>query len=83
MISYALYILLRIYSGVILFRILLSWVVPDQSHPLVRALATITDPVLDPCRRIFPPIGPGIDLSPIIAIVGIELLQKIVLMFPF
>src|SRR5579862_3933485 len=54
-------------------RILLSWFpgIPPW-HPLVRMLATVTDPVLLPFRRIIPPLG-GLDFSPIIAIVVLQL----------
>ena len=32
----------------------------------------MTDPVLEPLRRIIPPLGP-IDISPMIAIIGLQL----------
>ncbi len=55
---------LSIYSFVILARLLLSWVpdMVDPYHPAVQLLHQITDPVLEPARRLIPPIG-MIDIS--------------------
>lgn len=70
-------ILLTVLSWAILIRILLSWIPNmDQGHPAVRLLNQITDPVLEPARRLIPPIG-GLDLSPIIVILAIQLLQQL------
>jgi YggT family protein len=49
-------------------------------HPIVRALGTVTDPVLVPLRRVLPPMtvgGMGLDLSPLIVIVVIEILLNV------
>jgi len=59
---------------VILIRVLMSWVSPDPYNPLVRALYQITDPILEPARRLIPPIG-GLDLSPIVVLLGIQFLK--------
>ena len=55
---------LSLYSFVILARLLLSWVpdMVDPYHPAVQVLHQITDPVLEPARRLIPPIG-MIDIS--------------------
>lgn len=68
---------LSVYSWMILIRILLSWVNPDPYNPVVRFLVRATDPVLEPLRRMIPPIA-GLDLSPIVALLGISLLQRLV-----
>lgn len=82
-------ILERVVSGVIFFyqflifiRVLLTWVNPDPyrptiDHPLIRLLQRVTDPVLTPLRRIIPPIGGTIDISPIVALVILEILRRI------
>lgn len=56
--------ILSIYSFVLLARFLLSWVpdMVDPYHPAVQLLHQITDPVLEPARRLIPPIG-MIDIS--------------------
>lgn len=76
--------LFRIYEFLILIRVLLSWVnvnpyQPVIDHPLVRLLYQLTDPVLEPLRRLIPPIGGAIDISPIVALILLEILQRIIL----
>lgn len=66
----------------ILIRVLLSWlpmagVRLDPYNPIVRFLHTITDPILDPLRR-FTTVG-MMDLSPIVALLGLEFLRQILL----
>jgi YggT family protein len=49
--------------------IVLSWFPQEPSGPGYRlfvALRRITDPVLDPLRRVIPPVGGVLDLSPMI-----------------
>lgn len=67
--------LLSVYTLLIVVRVLISWVSADPFNPLVVFLVRATDPVLGPCRRIIPTIGP-IDISPIVAIFIVQLTQK-------
>lgn len=70
-------ILLTILSWAILIRVLLSWIPNlDRSNVAVQLLMQITDPVLEPARRIIPPIG-GIDISPIVVLLLLRLLQQL------
>jgi YggT family protein len=71
-------IVVRIETVLIFARVLLSWFpgIPPW-HPLVRALAAVTDPVLLPFRRIVPTIG-GLDFSPIVAIIALQVLGNFV-----
>ena len=41
-----------------------------------RSLQKLTDPVMKPVQKYVPPIG-GLDLTPIIVIVGLEILQSL------
>jgi YggT family protein len=59
---------ITIYTFVIVVHALLSWVRPDPFNPIVRALATVSDFLLDPIRRLIPMHSLGVDLSPLIAI---------------
>jgi YggT family protein len=54
----------------------LSWVAPDG--PLAGVLNALTFRVLTPVRRLVPPLGGALDLSPLIVIV----LAQLVLMLP-
>jgi len=58
-------VVLSIYYWLILIRALISWVNPDPYNAIVQFLYRATEPVLEPIRKILPPMG--IDLSPIVA----------------
>lgn len=66
----------------ILARVILSWVRPDPYHPtwgpIVRFIVQATDPIMEPVRRLMPPMG-GLDFSPIIVLFGIDLLRRVIL----
>jgi YggT family protein len=56
----------------IVVRAILSWIpTADYGHPIIRFIVRVTDPVLEPVRRLLPPLG-GLDLSPIIAILLLQ-----------
>src|SRR3989338_2764736 len=67
-------LLLSILYWLILIRALVSWVNPDPFNPLVQFLNRTTEPVLQPIRRLLPPMG--IDISPIIAFLAIIFLKS-------
>ncbi|MEO5355209.1 MAG: YggT family protein, partial [Magnetococcus sp. XQGC-1] len=69
---------LGIYTWMILIRVLLSWVNPDPYNPIVQFLVRATEPVLEPLRRMIPAVA-GLDLSPIVALLGLSLLQRLIL----
>lgn len=60
--------LLDIFVWLIIIRALLSWVSPDPRNPVVQLIAALTEPVMEPFRRIIPPLGGSIDISPMILI---------------
>ena len=62
-------VLLTIFYWLILIRALISWVNPDPFNPIVQFLYRTTDPILNPIRRLLPPMA--IDISPIIAFLAI------------
>jgi len=61
----------------IIGRVLMSWISPDPYHPLARFLSRVTEPILAPIRRIVPPLG-MVDISPIIAIIVLQVIQGII-----
>ena len=68
---------LMIYMWIVIIRCFISWVNPDPYNPIVRFLYTVTDPVLHRLRRALPFLyTSGVDLSPIVIVVGIYFLQS-------
>jgi YggT family protein len=55
---------------------LLSWFSNGLQHPTTRLLSSVTDPILQPIRRILPAAG-GIDLSPLIVFIAMMLVLKL------
>lgn len=68
-------IALSAYLWILIIRAVLSWVSPDPYNPIVRALYSITDPVLSFLRRRFPLMAGSIDFSPMVAILAILFLK--------
>jgi len=66
---------ISIYNTVITGRILLSWFPQAQGIGFLQPIFQITDPYLNLFRGIIPPIF-GLDLSPILAFVTLNLLQS-------
>lgn len=57
----------------ILIRVVLSWIAPQQGYnPALRLLYDITEPVMEPARRLIPPIA-ALDISPILVFIFLYL----------
>lgn len=67
---------LWVYTWLFIIRALISWVNPDPRNPLVQFLVRVTDPVLRPIQQILPTWRLGIDISPIIAILALQFVQR-------
>lgn len=69
---------LSIYGYVLLARAILSWIPNlDPYNPIVQFLYQITEPVLEPIRRLIPPLGGMIDISIIVAFFAIMILERL------
>lgn len=66
---------IKLYSYVIIVYILLSWLPNVQSSSFGQMLGKIVEPYLEPFRKIIPPLG-MIDISPIVAILALNLAQQ-------
>ena len=64
----------NIYFFALLAMIILSWVAAGSRHPAIYLLYQITEPVMAPFRKVLPPMG-GLDLSPILVFVLINIIQ--------
>jgi YggT family protein len=60
----------------ILGLIIFSWIAPQTYHPALALLHQLTEPVMGPFRRLVPPLG-GLDLSPILVFIVINVLGKL------
>ncbi len=73
----------NIYVGIILLQVVLSWLIAfevinagnTQAQNLIRLLKKATDPLYKPLRKYIPPIG-GIDLTPLVVLIGLSFLRS-------
>ena len=68
---------LQILTWAIIARSLLSWFPIDQGSPLYQMLYRVTEPIIDPLRRVMPSTG-MIDLSPLAAIIVLIVMTQLV-----
>lgn len=57
---------------VIFIKILISWIAPYSDNSITPLLYQLSAPLLEPARRAVPPIS-GLDLSPLIVLIGLQL----------
>jgi YggT family protein len=70
-------IVLNVMMWVIIIRALISWVNPDPSNTIVQVLYSVTEPVLEPVRRMLPfTLKFGLDISPLIVILVLFFLKS-------
>ena len=70
-------LVINVFTGAIILEVILSWMAPGSYSPIIGLVYRIADPVLAPSRRIIPPIS-GIDLSPLLSLVVLQLMKLLV-----
>ncbi|MGH1375620.1 MAG: YggT family protein [Alphaproteobacteria bacterium] len=76
----------HLYIFAIILQVAMSWLIAfeivraenEAAQNLTALLKKITDPVFIPIRKYVPPIG-GIDITPLIVIIGLQILAGILL----
>jgi YggT family protein len=71
-------LLLNIYMFSILIQVVLSWINPGGYNPAVSLIYSINEPLLAPARRLIPPLS-GLDLSPVVVLLGLQLAKMLLL----
>lgn len=66
-------ILCNLWFFTVLLEALLSWTAAG-AHPMAQALRDVNQPLLAPFRRLIKPVG-GFDLSPLFALLGLQVLN--------
>ena len=67
--------LIWLYMWVIIIAALLSWVKPDPYNPIVQVLYRLTNPAYALVRKTIPTQFNGIDLAPLVIIIGLQVVQ--------
>ncbi len=68
-----------VYNCLLFFRVISSWFSAWQAHQVVRFVAFCTDPYLNFFRRLLPPLGGVLDLSPILAFFALRILELVLI----
>ncbi len=79
------FIILNLYTWVIIANVIFSWLyafnVVNSNNQFIamigQTLYNLTEPLLRPIRRYMPGLG-GLDLSPIVLLLGIFLIERII-----
>ncbi len=69
---------INIFLFAILIQVILSWVNPGSYNPAIGLINSLTAPVLRPAQKLLPPMG-GLDLSPMLVMIALVLLQMLLL----
>nr|VFK25354.1 MAG: YggT family protein [Candidatus Kentron sp. MB]VFK29187.1 MAG: YggT family protein [Candidatus Kentron sp. MB]VFK74710.1 MAG: YggT family protein [Candidatus Kentron sp. MB] len=70
---------IHVFMFSIIIHAILSWINPRTYNPMISLLYSMTEPLLRPARKLIAPIS-GLDLSPIVALVGLQLLIMLLVM---
>jgi uncharacterized protein YggT (Ycf19 family) len=74
--------ILQVYIIILFLRILSTWIPLSPWSPMgkyVRVLALLTDPLLNPIRRVFRPVRVGagaIDFAPMVLLIALEIIDS-------
>jgi YggT family protein len=71
-------LLINIFLVAIIVQVVMSWISPGTYSPVNAVLYSLTNPVLQPFRRIIPPLS-GIDLSPLFALIALQVARMLIL----
>ena len=74
--------LLALFFNIFFFAIIimavLSWISPGGYNPVGALVSGISEPLIRPVRRYIPPLG-GLDLSPLVVLIGLQVLKILVI----
>ena len=70
-----LHTVLRVYTFIVIVKVLLSYFLSPY-HPVREAIDRLVDPLLNPIRRILPPVG-MFDFSPLVLIILIQVVDSL------
>ncbi len=68
--------ILNIYFWAMMISIIASFIAPYSGHPALMLVRQITEPVMEPFRRLLPSMG-GLDLSPIFVFLGLQIIRML------
>lgn len=71
-------LVINIFLFSIIIQVVLSWIGQGSYNPATNLIYNITEPLLGPARRLIKPMG-GLDLSPMLVLIGLYLLKMLLI----
>ena len=69
---------INVFLFAILIQVIISWINPGSYNPAIGLIHSLTEPLLGPVRRRMPSMG-GLDLSPMVVMLGLVLLEMLLI----
>ncbi|HSX03206.1 MAG TPA: YggT family protein [Rhabdochlamydiaceae bacterium] len=80
-IAHLIHYLFLTYTLLLLARVIASWIPRLARHRIMHFICFYTDPYLNLFRRLIPPIGGALDLSPMLGFFVLQILEKLIMGF--
>jgi len=71
-------LVINIFLFAILIQVIISWINPGSYNPVLGLIHSLTEPLLAPVRRRMPDMG-GLDLSPMVVMIGLVVLEMLLI----
>ena len=79
MIKVVIFYIFQIIKFLIIARVFLSWVPININHKIKQFIYDLTEPLMSPFRNLIPAQKIGLDLSPILILLLLQILQSILI----
>lgn len=71
-------LLIKAVEFVIVVRVIISWLHLEEKNEFTRKIVDLAEPVLKPVRAVVPPLGNGIDISPIVIFLLLAIVRTLI-----
>lgn len=71
-------LVINIFLFSVLIQVIVSWINPGTYNPVIGMINKLTEPLMRPARKMLPPIS-GLDLSPMVVMIGLALLEMLLI----
>ena len=81
MLAYLIHLIFLAYTLMIFVRVVGSWFPAVSGHAIMHFVSRFTDPYLNTFRKVIPPIGGALDLSPLLGFFALQIAENLLLSF--
>ena len=77
MVQIIIFYIFQIIKFLIIARVFLSWVPINVNHKIKQFIYDLTEPLMSPFRNLVPAHKVGLDLSPMLVLLSLQILQSL------